>query len=420
MVAVFVLLAVMVAAGTGPWEANDEPDHVQNARTLARGDMYRIGPGAGLEAHQPPAYYAGLAAWTRALGLPTAPPSIAAEAPTDPADGLIDHTAPQDGADQRAVTLLRLPSVLLGALTVALTMLAARRLSRDRWTPVVAGALVAAVPKFVFLSGVVNNDNLANALAAALTLLCVTNVVHPPASTRARHAVAAAGGLLVGLLFLAKITTSLLVPALVVALWFVAPSRREAVRLVAVAGVVAVAVSGWWLVMNQAWYGDPLASAATKDHLRGIVPALLVLADPLTQVTTTLRGVWRTFWYSSGWNQFQWPAWAYAPFWALLGLGLAGLGRRSRDASPVDPSRRRAVAVLAVIALASVAIVIVLGLQTTQLQGRVMFVGLPAIAVLAALGIERWPTPVAVRFALPALGLLGTLYALRTDVLTIY
>ena len=53
---------------------------------------------------------------------------------------------------------LRVPSVVLGLVTAA----RARLVSKDRWTPVVAAATCAFVPKFVFVSGVVNNDSLAN------------------------------------------------------------------------------------------------------------------------------------------------------------------------------------------------------------------------------------------------------------------
>jgi hypothetical protein len=44
---------------------------------------------------------------------------------------------------------------------VVLTFLAARALTLDPWTPVVAAAVVAFWPRLVFSSAFVNNDNLA-------------------------------------------------------------------------------------------------------------------------------------------------------------------------------------------------------------------------------------------------------------------
>jgi hypothetical protein len=56
--------------------------------------------------------------------------------------------------------------------------------------------------------------------------------------------------------------------------------------------------------------------------------------------------------------------------------------------------------------------------QTFGYQGRYAYVGLTAMAALAALGLERWQLPV--RFILPAAGLLGVLVALQTDVLAVH
>jgi hypothetical protein len=76
--------------------------------------------------------------------------------------------------------------------------------------------------------------------------------------------------------------------------------------------------------------------------------------------------------------------------------------------------------IASLIAAGSVAIVWVLGLQTTTEQGRVAFVGLPAIALLVALGYERLALRPGWRFLLPAIGLVGTVLAIRYDVLIPY
>ena len=63
-----MLLAPVLVYARPPWEAHDEVDHVLNVRTLAAGDVYEMEHGAGLEANQPPLYYALLAGWQRAFG----------------------------------------------------------------------------------------------------------------------------------------------------------------------------------------------------------------------------------------------------------------------------------------------------------------------------------------------------------------
>jgi hypothetical protein len=72
------------------------------------------------------------------------------------------------------LTLMRLTSALIGALTVLFTFLLARELAPGRpWLAVLAALLVAYEPMYGFISGAVNNDVGVNAGAAALELLLI-------------------------------------------------------------------------------------------------------------------------------------------------------------------------------------------------------------------------------------------------------
>jgi len=86
-----------------------------------------------------------------------------------------------------------------------------------------------------------------------------------------------------------------------------------------------------------------------------------------------------------------------------------------------DPtSTRTGILVLVAFALGGAAAIWIVGLQTTQEQARIGFVGLPAIAGLTAIGYERLRWPLPARFTLPILGLAGTLVAIRADVLEVF
>ena len=75
------------------------------------------------------------------------------------------------------LTLMRLTSALIGALTVLFTFLLARELAPGRpWLAVLAALLVAFEPMYGFISGAVNNDVGVNAGAAALELLLIRMV----------------------------------------------------------------------------------------------------------------------------------------------------------------------------------------------------------------------------------------------------
>lgn len=415
----FAFLAGTVLVLTPPWEANDEPDHVQNVETLVSGHSYRITHDANLESIQAPLYYMVLAAYQKLLGEPSQQPD-GQFAPIGGGQkhGNYLHTVHQDGRDQRLVDLLRLPSVLFGLLTVGFTYVAARRLSSHPWTPVVAAAIVAGVPKFVFVSGVVNNDDLSNVLGAAGLAAALTLLAAPPSTWRGRALAAAGIGLIAGAVVLTKITGALIVPGLLLGVLLAAPDRAEAIRMASLFLIAALAVSGWWFVLNQVRYGDPLAAKAAHQHQLAVFPAVFNIPGPATHIFVEIpKRIYGSFWYDSGWNQFGWRWFWYLPFWVLALVGLLSLAWRSKAPRPGGRGPRWVCSCVALGALASVWAV---GAQANTEEARLAFMGLPAIALLIALGYERLRLPVAWRFLLPAIGLIGTIAAIRYDVIIPY
>jgi hypothetical protein len=428
--AVLVLVGaatVVVVLLTPPWEANDEPDHVENATDLAAGEWYRIEspdgarPPENLERHQPPLYYMALAPIARVLDLERARPRLA----TDPAvfDGgaRFLHTEEVDAGDRRRVWALRAPGVAVALAVVGATYLTCRRLSDDPWTPVIAAATVGFVPRFVITSGTVNNDNLANLLGALLTFGAVSLVVHPPGSVPHRVAAAAGLGAVVGALVLTKLSAVPVALGAAVAVLAVGRSVRERALLALTGTVAALAVAGWWLVRNQRWYGDPLAADASTDYLR---PAALEVSGPMGVGEIVLRHVPETigtsYVYTSGWNQLRWSWWWSLPFWILVVVGLVGLLRHVPAGRPAPHPPAAALWVLVAVAVGAFASLWLTALvndeQASTLQARLAHPGLPAVACLVALGWERLRAPLLVRVALPVVGLVGLSVALWDDV----
>lgn len=188
---------------TPPWQAPDEVDHYAYTQSLVE---------RGRAPSRSPA--APLARWSSAQTLAledesffsdhqvgdTRPPwtaraqrlyrEQATSAHPSSADGGGNETAATHGAIYYAalapaywlasdsplsqLTLMRLTSALIGALTVVFAYLLARELAPGRpWLGVLAALLVAYQPMYGFISGAVNNDVGVNAGAAALELLLI-------------------------------------------------------------------------------------------------------------------------------------------------------------------------------------------------------------------------------------------------------
>jgi 4-amino-4-deoxy-L-arabinose transferase-like glycosyltransferase len=411
VLALFTILAGVVAVATPPWEANDEPDHFANAAAIADGRLYQVEVGAGLEPHQPPLYYALLAGEMRLLRLDRSAPKLVPPAADGVNAGLLwDHSTVTDGADTRRVVPLRMAGILMGMATALSAYGLTRLLTDVSWTPVLAAAIAVFVPRFTFLSGVLNNDNLATALAAVATFLVALSISR---RLPARHtsAVLIGAGVVLGAGLLAKLTVAPVAFVLVVAVGLWSTNRLRSVALVIAPMLL---VFGVWPLRNMLEYSDPFLTSTAKAYFAETMPALIIETPTLRRAFIELpQGVWSSLWYTSGWNQFRWVWWAYVPFWTLTLIGLVGVvwqwSRRQKD--------QKRVALLAVgVGLAGFSNVWLAGLQTTQHQARIAFVGLAAMAGLVAIGYE-WVRWVPLRFVLPAAGMVGILYAIWTDVL---
>ena len=315
---IYAALAVLLIVARPPWEAPDEFDHVRNVETLTRGKWYEIDRSQGVESHQPPLYYLLEAGWQATWGVGAREPEAHSSpdcakhafAGDAPRCALWRHDLPSDGADTRLLALLRLPGAAFGLGAVLLTAAAARRLTKDPWTPVVAAAVVATCPAFVIATTSVNNDALAYLLGGVAALLGVVAARGDPDGWRLPITV----GVTAGAFVLTKLTLLLLVPGLLLALALAARSTRIAARLAVIACGAALRVSAPWLIRNVDLYGDPLAAAETRDYLERQIP-LAFSGESWSRraFVTHPRTVWKELWYRS--QHFTWHWWSYIPIW---------------------------------------------------------------------------------------------------------
>ncbi len=453
VVGLFLILAVAYSVVNPLFEAPDEVWHFRYVTHLAQGhglpvlDPAHPGPWRQ-EATQPPLYYVLAALVVAPIDTHDAAvitrrnPHAAVGNPS--ADGnfnFVVHTPrerfPWHGA-VLAAHLVRFVSVLLGALTVALTYLLALETltwptSHQEWSAVgdppaplaggqppgtggggsavsgqrsaiafTAALLVALNPQFLFLSGAINNDNLAATLAA-LTLVLLMRTVNRGPTLRRLIAL----GVALGLAALSKLSGLGLWGLAALVLVGLAWRRRAwkaALGWGALVFGIAVALSGWWYLRNWLLYGDPTAfnvHLAVMGRRSGpVVP---------WQLLREFEGLRWSFWAVFGWFNVLPPGWVHRLFDLLSLVAVAGLALTLLRAT--SPLRLRLLVLLLWVGIMLVGLARWTVL-TTATQGRLLFPALPATGVLLAVGWHAWVPEQHARRASLGLGALLTGVAL--------
>jgi 4-amino-4-deoxy-L-arabinose transferase-like glycosyltransferase len=142
-----------------------------------------------------------------------------------------------------AVHLVRLLSVLMGAVTVLATYCIAQQIMPQRKGLAIGAAVINAFnPQFAFISGTINNDNLVIVLFALAAWLLV--VLARREMSRGRLILL---GLVIGLASLTKLTGLMLLPLAAVVLGVVALHRQRLISFVGwmtIVSIVALATPG--------------------------------------------------------------------------------------------------------------------------------------------------------------------------------
>jgi 4-amino-4-deoxy-L-arabinose transferase-like glycosyltransferase len=330
------------------------------------------------EAHQPPLYY-----------LSAVPAYVVAQAVG------VDE---QGNLNSRGIVLLRLWSVLVGALAVWAAWLVGRRLLGGLGWIALAPALFLAVwPGRVMIISAVTNDGLAEGLCLVAFALCVA--VLAEGFDRRRVLLL---GVVTALALMTKSTSVVLIPIVLLAfVWRAGEEQRAGDEtaprrllgwLAVVAGAV-VLLAGWWYVRNQILYGDPLAARAFEE---------LFSKDRATPEYFLSRGMSGTAYYMlvmihtalSFWGVYGQANVYHAPGYYALGLGLGalalvGLGRwawQRRQAPPLAPWVRQS----GWLGLCALALVIVLFLRFNaafyQAQARYLLAASGPLSLLLTVG----------------------------------
>jgi Predicted membrane protein (DUF2142) len=324
------------------------------------------------------------------------------------------------------LTVMRLVSVLLGAIVAACAFgIVKELLPRRQLAAVAAGLLVAFHPMFSFMAGAINNDNGINA-AAALTLYLLIRGLRRGLSWRLALAL---GATLAVAPLMKKTGYEIYPPAVLGMVGMVWRNHRlqDTRAWAALAGAFAAVQLGWALILQPIVYPSTIAgqhvappaaavssALSLAEHMPGrfavylwelFLPRLSFMGDlfppgwPFYQIYVQ-RG-----WASFGWYTFDFPHWVYSVIvFVMVAIGLLAIATAVRNRSIL---RGRGFE-LAVIALFPVSVLVAVeaaffdpagGRTVVAEQGRYIF---PAITALAAIAVggtfgfgRRWQIPLA-------------------------
>lgn len=281
---------------------------------------------------------------------------------------------------ETAIVLLRLLSVALGLGVVLFTLLACRAFMPDApRLSLMAAALVAFNPMFLFIHTSISNDCLLNVIAAG--------VVYGVVRTGHRAHTwpwAAAMGTVLGLAALTKLSGLVLVPPVLLYVFVRRDSLRGAATRAGALLLAFAAVSGWWFVRNDALYGSFTASGIHTElagNSRGAVVPLALLFE--------WDGFVKSYWGVFGAFNIIYPDVVYRVFYgiSLLLVAVAARGLMERVRTPSSAEG---------IFLAALFVTNLVGVMywTSFLlgsQGRFLFPSLTALSLLAASGAASLP-----------------------------
>lgn len=307
----YFLLGILYLWATPPLESSDEYKHYPVVQYIQTQQALPVlepeNPGLWLqEGAQPPLYYvlmAGLTSWVDTSDLPEVHHKNAYAFIGNPNQirnkNLIIHDPAQERLPGQgtilAVNVIRLASIGLGLGTIWLTF----RLGQLLFSPqmgLVAAALTAFNPMFLFVSAAVNNDSLSILLGhwGLYLLVLLWRDLPDPRREWRRYVVL---GLVLGLGILTKLSLGGLLGLTGLALAWQA-WRRQQWQLLFGGGVlvlvVATAVSGWWFVRNWQLYGD-LTGLSAFIAVQGTRAAPLTLSGWISELGTFYRSFWGLF-----------------------------------------------------------------------------------------------------------------------------
>ncbi|MBN1953830.1 MAG: glycosyltransferase family 39 protein [Anaerolineae bacterium] len=412
IVTAYVLLGGLYAALTPAWQVPDEPAHYNYVRAIAEEGAFPVMERGDYD----PAYLEQLTSQQFPADMPI--DAITYEDHQPPLYYLL--AAPVYILFDGALLPLRLVSVAVGAALLVIVYGLTRSLfPAQPFLAIAAAALVAFLPQHIAMTAGVENDALAELWIGAALWMAVRYVQRKSGGRQ----FLVGWGLTLGLGMLTKVSTYVVLPVSLLAIWLRArreeggrslgQSLRAAAPRWAWMMLAVVLLTAPWFARSISLYGwsDPIGQARHNS----VVVGQLTTVDALAQYGWGwLLGRFAHFTFQSFWGQFGWMGVPLQPaiygVLAILSLlllaGAAGwLFDRCRPR--LAAAQRDGLILLATSAVLTLLLYLAYNVTFVQHQGRYLFPALIPLAVSAALGIDWLLAPRTARRAAAALAALG-------------
>ncbi|MEM7345411.1 MAG: glycosyltransferase family 39 protein, partial [Chloroflexota bacterium] len=316
---------------------------------------------------------------------------------------------------------VRFFSLPMGWITIIATYILARTLfPRQESIAFGAALFIAFLPRFVISSAVINDDNLVFALTALLLLVQIIIL-----QGNHRQAMFGLLGALLGLSLITKYFSLILIPEIILTLFFtrktvstapLSPKSNNVYQLlrlplIAFLGALFITAGPWFIFIviqfNQVetlglipGLAASLGEPQITEGLVGLLSGQSVRPPAATYSLSDWSGLlYRSFWYEYGWMRVFAPTWVYLLFSLLLVGGLFGLTQKIRGyqvSTKKQVLSTRLTKPILILLLLHVSLFVVVVLVRYILsatidtgQGRHLYSALPVIAIFIAAGLSH-------------------------------
>ena len=281
--------------------------------------------------------------------------------------------------------VIRLVTLGMGTVTVAAVYQSARMIvPRPVGFAVLASALTAFNPQFIFISASVSNDSLVTMLAALITWLMLV-MLREGFHTKRSLSLA----ILITLASLTKLSGLVYGAIVLVAgLWIFIRSRdrRGFGNLLGLIVLIWLVIAGWWFLRNLSLYQEPFGTATMVDYVgrrHTTIPQLF---------SGEFQGLRVSFWGLFGAFSILTHDIHYHLMDALTVISAAGFfvfaAKHRRDNIVLT-----AICFLVVIFFVAAATLVWWSLQTTASTGRLLLTYITSISVLMTMGLVALRIP---------------------------